>query len=110
MQGALRAPFLLRAGLTREQFVGTTNVISTMVDVTRLLVYAFGFAFVTRARIDSLVESWRTPALIGAACLAGFLGSYVGARLITKVTLQAVRRIVAALLFLVAGAMGAGLV
>ncbi|MBK9187835.1 MAG: sulfite exporter TauE/SafE family protein [Phycisphaerales bacterium] len=110
MQGALRAPFLLRAGLTREQFVGTTNVISTMVDVTRLLVYALGFAVITRARIDPLVETWRTPALIGAACLAGFLGSYVGARLITKVTLQAVRRIVAALLFLVAGAMGAGLV
>lgn len=110
MQGALRAPFLLRAGLTREQFVGTTNVISTMVDITRLLVYAAGLTLFARARYGSLLGDWRAPTLVGLACVAGFLGSYMGARFIKKITMRSVRGIVAALLFTIALALGAGLV
>jgi uncharacterized membrane protein YfcA len=44
MQGALRAAFLVRAGLNRDQFVGTAAVVSTMVDLARLAVYTVGFA------------------------------------------------------------------
>jgi uncharacterized membrane protein YfcA len=109
MQGALRAPFLLRAGLSREAFVGTTNVISTLVDVTRLLVYALGFARLARERDYAALEEWRTLWLVGAACAAGFLGSFLGTRLLKKITLQGVRRLVAALLFASAGALAAGI-
>ena len=38
-QGALRSAFLLKSGLSKEQFIGTGVVIACMVDVTRLLVY-----------------------------------------------------------------------
>jgi uncharacterized membrane protein YfcA len=110
MQGALRAPFLLRAGLTRDQFVGTTNVISTIVDVARLTVYAAGFTWLAQKRDYAALGEWRTLWLVGAACLAGFLGSYFGAKVVKKVTLRAIRNLVAALLFAVAAALAAGIV
>ncbi len=110
MQGALRAPFLLRAGLSRDAFVGTTNVVSTIVDASRLLVYAVGFQWLVKTRDYSVLAESRTLWLVSAACIAGFAGSYLGARLVKKVTLNAVRLIVATLLFTAAVALGAGLI
>lgn len=121
MQGALRAPFLLRAGLKEKSYVGTANVISTIVDLTRLLVYGIGFAWLAQrgwgdgANGDNqggyaaLTES-HTLWLVGTACLAGFLGSYFGAKVVKKVTLGAIRNLVAALLFVAATALAAGVV
>lgn len=110
MQGALRAPFLLRAGLSREQFVGTANVISTLVDATRLLVYVAGFAWMSRRQNYGALAQPRTLLLVGIACIAAFLGSYLGLRAFKKMTLRAVRRLVAVLLFVMALALGAGVV
>lgn len=110
MQGAMRAPFLLKAGLTREGFVGTANVISTLVDLTRLLVYAAGFAWLTQKRDYQALAEWRTLWLVAAACIAGFLGSFIGTRVLKKVTLHSIRLLVAALLFAVAAALGAGII
>lgn len=42
-QGALRSAFLIKAGLSKEAFVGTAVVVSTFVDFTRLSVYATRF-------------------------------------------------------------------
>lgn len=110
MQGALRAPFLLRAGLESAAYVATANVISTIVDVARLTVYAIGLAWIAaRGNISALSEP-RTLWLVGVACLAGFLGSYLGARLIKKVTLRAIRLLVTVLLLASALALGAGIV
>lgn len=109
MQGALRAPFLLRAGLTREQFVGTTNVISTLVDLARLLMYAAGFAWLSQAQDYSVLTSPRMLALVAAACAAGFLGSLVSARYLRNVTMRGIRLLVALLLFAVAAALAAGI-
>ena len=53
---------------------------------------------------------WRTLWLVGAACLAGFLGSYFGAKVVKKVTLHTIRYLVATLLFVAAAALGAGIV
>jgi uncharacterized protein len=110
LQGALRAPFLLRAGLSREGYVGTANVISTMVDAARLLMYAVGLAWLAqRGGYEALSEP-RILWLIGAACLAGFLGSYLGAKVVKKVTYGAIRALVAGLLFIAAAALAAGVV
>ena len=109
MQGALRAPFLLRAGLTKEAFVGTANVISAIVDAVRIAVYAAGLAWMARSPDYAVLTSPRTLALIAAACIAGFLGSFLGARFLRKITLAAVRTTVAVLLFLVAAALAAGI-
>lgn len=110
MQGALRAPFLLRAGLTREQFVGTTNVISTMVDAARLLTYAAGFTWLAQSKDYGVLAGPRMLGLVAAACAAGFLGSFLGARVLKKVTLRGVRILVAALLFAAACALGVGII
>jgi uncharacterized membrane protein YfcA len=111
MQGALRAPFLLRAGLDEKSYVGTASVISTIVDFARLLVYAIGFTWLAQrgGGYEALGEP-RTLWLVAAACLAGFLGSYFGARVVRKVTLRAIRILVAALLFVAAAALAAGVV
>jgi uncharacterized membrane protein YfcA len=110
MQGALRAPFLLRAGLKEQSYVGTANVISTIVDLARLVVYALGFAWLTQKGQYEALSDWRTLWLVGAASVAGFLGSYFGAKVVKKVTLHVIRYTVAVLLFVAAGALGAGIV
>ena len=38
-QGALRSAFLIRSGLSKEQFIGTGVLIACLVDATRLAVY-----------------------------------------------------------------------
>jgi uncharacterized protein len=110
MQGALRAPFLLRAGLDRDQYVGTANVISTIVDLARLAVYAAGFTWLAQNRDYTVLSQPRTLWLVAAACTAGILGSLLGARLLKKVTIRAIRTLVVALLFLAAAALAAGLI
>lgn len=110
MQGALRAPFLLRAGLSREQFVGTANVISTLVDATRLLVYVAGFTWMSRRQNYEALAEPRTLLLVATACVAAFFGSYLGLRMFKKMTLRGVRRLVAILLFVMSIALGAGVV
>jgi uncharacterized membrane protein YfcA len=97
MQGALRSAFLVRAGLTKEAFIGTGVAIAVLIDVSRLGVYS---------------TAWKTHAadvdylLLGAAVLAAFAGAFLGNRYLTKLTMVHVQRIVAALLF----AVGLGLI
>lgn len=96
-QGALRSAFLVRAGLSKEAFIGTGVVIATLIDASRLSVYS---ALIVResARFDY--------PLLAAAVLAALLGAVAGNMYLKKVTMLAVQRIVAVLLF----AVGAGLV
>ncbi len=110
MQGALRAPFLLRAGLSRDGFVGTTNVISTMVDVARLAVYFVGLSWMAQERDYAALKDSRTLWLVAVACLAGFCGSFFGAKMVKKVTLRGIRILIAGLLFALAAALGAGII
>jgi uncharacterized membrane protein YfcA len=42
-QGALRSAFLIRAGLSKEQFIGTRVAGAVIVDVARIAVYAVAF-------------------------------------------------------------------
>lgn len=101
MQGAVRSAFLIRSGLSKEAYIGTGVVIASLVDVTRLSVYA------TRFREAALHE--HLP-LILAATAAAFTGAILGNRLLKKVTLKFLQIIVAVMLFLVAIALGMGLI
>jgi len=103
-QGALRSAFLIREGVSRDEFIGTSVVCSVLVDLVRLGVYgaAMGRAVFRHDSSSSL--------LIGAATGAAFVGAFVGVRLVRKVTLGTVRRLVVTLLIGLALAMGAGLV
>lgn len=94
-QGALRAAFLVRAGLAKEAFIATGVACACLVDATRLSVYA------GLARHDGLAAN---AGLVAAATLAAFAGAFAGARLVRAVTLRGVRLAVGAML----AAIGAG--
>jgi len=104
-QGALRSAFLVKCGLDKEAFVGTGVLISCLVDVMRISVYAY--ALLSAQNISPLEGRWR---LLAAACLAAFLGAFLGKRMLRKVTIRALQWIVAALLIIVAAGLGSGLI
>ncbi len=115
-QGALRSAFLLRAGLAKEQFVGTRVVGAVIVDASRLIVYIAAAVLAARGasgKADSAIEvldrggGW---GLMGAATGAAFVGSFAGSRLVKSVTMKGLRRFVGAMLMLLAAAIGVGLV
>ncbi len=110
MQGALRAPFLLRAGLDTQPFVGTTAVVSTGVDIARLLMYALGLTYLAKARDYGVLSEPRTIALVAVTCVAGCLGSWLAKRFLRHVTLGFIRAIVAAMLFVLGMLLGAGII
>lgn len=100
-QGALRSAFLIKAGLTKEAFIGTSVVIACFIDFTRLSVYA------TRFGQAGLVENLT---LVVFATLSAILGAYLGNKLLKKITLKFLQRFVAAMLIVISLAMCAGVV
>ncbi|MBP8238493.1 MAG: sulfite exporter TauE/SafE family protein [Saprospiraceae bacterium] len=98
-QGALRSAFLIKAGLSKEAFIGTAVAVSTLVDFTRLGVYS------TRFFQTGLQEN--IP-LVSIVTLSAIAGAYVGNKLLKKVTLQFLQVTVAVLLIVVSIALGAG--
>lgn len=98
-QGALRSAFLAKVGLGKEAFVGSGVVAAVLVDLTRLVVYG-------RSRLVLPAEA--TSGLVAAATLAAFTGSFLGSRLIEKVTWETIQRLVALLLVVVACVLAAG--
>ncbi|MCL4741486.1 MAG: TSUP family transporter [Phycisphaerales bacterium] len=107
-QGALRSAFLIRAGLSPEQFVGTAAVCSAMVDLARLTVYALG-AGLAAGGLGQAIEGGAVP-LMATGIVAAFVGSFVGARLVRKVTLAWLQTFVLAVLIVFGLAMAAGVV
>ncbi len=99
-QGALRSAFLLKAGLSKDQFIATGVVIACMIDATRLSVYTRHFY---RAGLAA------NGGLLALACLSAFAGAFLGARLVGKVTMRTVQCVVAVMLALIAIGLGTGL-
>jgi uncharacterized membrane protein YfcA len=104
-QGAFRTAFLIKAGLSKEAFIGTGATCAVLVDVSRLLVYGTSFF----AGHFALIAERGGYTLLAAAALAAFAGSFAGARLVKKVTLVAIQRTVGVLLMLFSIAMGVGI-
>lgn len=101
MQGAVRSAFLIRSGLSKEAYIATGVVIASLIDITRLSVYA------TRFKDAELHE--HLPLII-AAITAAMAGAVLGSRLLKKITLRFIQIIVAIMLFLIAIALGMGLI
>ena len=98
-QGALRSAFLIKAGLTKQAFIGTAVVVSTFVDITRLSVYATRFS--KAGLIDNIP-------LVACATLSAIVGAFLGNKLLKKVTLKSLQIIVALMLIIIAIALGLG--
>jgi uncharacterized membrane protein YfcA len=99
LQGALRSAFLIRAGLSKEAYVGTGVVIACLIDTGRLAVYVP--AIIGRASLDS--------GTLIAAVLAAFAGSWLGNHYLKRTTLHAVQRLVAIMLAAFAAGLMLGL-
>ena len=100
-QGALRTAFLIKTGLSKEAFIATATLVSTFVDFTRLSIYATRFS---KASLDENLQ------LVICATLAGIGGSFIGNKLLKKVTLKFIQRLVAIMLIIVSVALGSGLI
>jgi uncharacterized membrane protein YfcA len=100
-QGALRSAFLIKAGLSKEVFIGTAVVVSTFVDFTRLGVYA------TRFEKSGLFENLE---LVIWASISAISGAYLGNKLLKKVTLGFLQVLTAIMLILMSICLGAGII
>lgn len=105
-QGAPRAAFLARAGLSPEAFIATNVVCAVMVDVARLIVY--GFAAYTGA-FGRLREAG-LAGVVAAGVAAALLGSLLGLRYVPRITVRSLHLIVGVLLIVIGLALVAGLV
>ncbi len=101
IQGALRSAFLIKAGLSKEAYIATGVVIASLVDITRLSVYAERF---TTAGLHENIG------LIVCAVASAILGAIVGKKLLKKITLQFVQVFVAVMLAVIAVVLGAGFI
>jgi uncharacterized membrane protein YfcA len=104
LQGALRSAFLLRAGLDKDQFIGTGVISAIVVDVSRLAIYGVTFFSRHFATLGEHGES----GLIIAGILCAWLGSFIGVRLLRKITFKTLQVIVGAMLLVLSAALGIG--
>jgi uncharacterized membrane protein YfcA len=106
LQGALRSAFLIRCGLSKEAFIATGVVSTVAVDMSRLLIY--GTTFV--AKDSAVLSTHHGIGLIVVGTLAAFAGSFIGARLVKKITMKAVQVIVGVMLLVLAIALAIGII
>lgn len=101
IQGALRSAFLIKSGLSKEAYIATGVIIASLVDITRLSVYASRFA------ASGLSEN---VLLLVSATLAAIAGAVIGRLLLHKITLHFIQVMVAVMLVLISLALGMGLI
>lgn len=101
IQGALRSAFLVKAGLSKEAFIATGVVIACLVDLSRLSVYFNRFISIGMQENSTLLI---------VATAAAFAGALLGNLLLKKITFSVVQKVVTVMLFLIAVALGMGLI
>jgi uncharacterized protein len=104
-QGMLRSSFLIKSGLTKEQYIGTGVVCSIIVDGMRLLIYGWltyaqQFAPITR----------QVAGLIVAASLAAFSGAFIGSQMMRKIAFRSVQLLVGILLLVLGVTLAIGII
>jgi uncharacterized membrane protein YfcA len=95
-QGVLRSAFLIKSGLSKEEFIGTGVLCSIIVDVIRILVY--GWAVYTQKFMGAFSQDM--AGIVTAASITAFLGSYIGSKLTHKITFRMLQIIVGSMLLI----------
>lgn len=101
IQGAIRSAFLIKSGLTKEAYIATGVVIASLVDITRLSVYASRFA------ASGLSEN---VTLLVSATLSALIGAFMGKILLKKVTFRSIQILVSIMLIAISFALGMGFI
>ncbi len=100
-QGAFRAAFLSKSELTKDQFIATSNSLSLVVDIGRLIVYSTGIVFLGKLFQTNLSgEEVNLRNIILFAISFAFLGTIIGKKMVKKVTFKNVQKVVGVLLIL----------
>ncbi|MBE0663826.1 MAG: sulfite exporter TauE/SafE family protein [Bacteroidales bacterium] len=105
-QGALRSLFLLRAGLGKEGFIATGIAAAIVIDISRLSIYGTSFFSKHFAAISNDNSVW----MVVVATLAAFAGSFIGRRMLKKVTMRTVQLSVGFLILVMGVLLGSGII
>lgn len=94
-QGALRSMFLLKSNFDAQKYIATGVFIAILIDLARLPIYTFGLIG-NKATITT-----HDLVLVGFGTLCAFVGAWLGARYVKKMTISYVRYVVAGLMFVI---------
>ena len=100
-QGALRTAFLIRAGLSKDVFIGTGIVIAVLIDISRLTIYSADIL-----KIGPQIDYW----LLIAATLSAFTGAVLGNRILKKITIDTFHKAVGFMLLLFSVLLAVGII
>lgn len=100
-QGAFRTMFLLKAGLTKEELIGTGAAIGCLVDIGRLTVY---WKQISGPELSGHL------ALLSAATLSAIAGTLIGNKLLKKMSLKKIEIAASVLLLAIAAGLATGLI
>ena len=100
-QGALRSAFLIKIISDKKEFIATTVVISTLVDLIRLSVYSSNLLHI----------DFNEYYILGLFSVSfAIIGSIIGNKLLKKVTIDFLRFLVAILILAIAFSILVGLI
>lgn len=105
-QGALRSAFLVKTDVTPEAFVATNAAIGFMVDLARMLIYAYTiFALGDAGGMEGFPAG-----IAGVAVIASVAGVLIGLKFLHKATISVIQSLTAAMLAAIAVFLGTGLI
>ena len=99
-QGALRTVFLIRANLSKESFIATGVVIACIVDIIRLSVYGEQIFKNTELNYSLIIIS----------TISAFIGTFIGNKLLKKVTIVIIKYVVSVVLIIFSFLLGLGII
>jgi uncharacterized protein len=105
-QGALRSLFLLRAGLGKEGFIATGIASAIVIDISRISIYGTSFFSEHIGALSSDNSVW----MVVLATLAAFAGSFIGRKMLKKVTMRTVQLSVGILILVMGVLLGSGII
>ena len=89
-QGIFRSAFLIKSGLSKNAFIGTGTVASVLVDSVRLIVYSFAL-YCQKCGFQMTLPMQK---ILVIATLFAFFGSFLGAKLMHKITFKMIETLV----------------
>jgi uncharacterized membrane protein YfcA len=90
-QGAFRSVFLVNSGLSKEAFIGTSNSIALLIDISRITVYINTLNFIP------ITQEYK---ILIVAIIFAFVGTFIGNKLLKKTSLGFIKKTVGIFLFI----------
>jgi uncharacterized membrane protein YfcA len=99
-QGAIRSAYLLNYNISKEVFVATAATIASVVDITRIPIYIFN-------NRDALATN---ELLLFITVVSAFVGTFAGKKFLKKITLDAFKLYVSAMVIIIGVLLTTGMI